>query len=112
MNPYQESLLRTHQAELAEETRALQLAGQTGAAPESESEVFRFGSVRRRQGLIRSWVTAISSWLRFQSRASRVVRPALRAERSSPTAFDGSGNPLKVDLRRAIEPDPVPAALE
>ena len=62
MNPYEESLLHTRGADLERETRTLQLSGESGATPESETEVFRFATMKRVGGRIERWFMTIARW--------------------------------------------------
>ena len=59
MNPYEESLLAVRRTELADEIRSIQLAGDGGAQRDSETELFRFASVRRGPRWIAGWLVAI-----------------------------------------------------
>ena len=71
MNPFQESLLHTHKAELANEIRSLQLSGRDGEDVISEDEMLRFGTVAGRPGWLRRRVVVIASWLRIEARSGR-----------------------------------------
>jgi hypothetical protein len=87
MNPYEESLLRSHQTDLARETRSLQLSGGSGAIPESETEVFWFGKVRPTPNRITRALVTMSSWLRDRIRAGRTVREPQAKVAGSPSAL-------------------------
>jgi hypothetical protein len=90
MNPYEESLLHSHRADLARETRSLQLSGESGAIPESETEVFWFGKMRPTPNRITRGLVTISSWLRDRIRARRTVRTAQAKVAGSPSALTTS----------------------
>ena len=83
MNAYQESLLYTQQAERSQEIRALQLSGQSGSELESESELYRYATVRRAPAWIRALATMIARWGRDRlalapaRRRKGSVRPAV-----------------------------------
>jgi hypothetical protein len=99
MNPYQETLLSAHKADLAQETRALQLSGDSGAALESETELFAFATARS-----------------FRSRIWRVLIALVRrhpVQRTAPRRTREESSPATAPLARLpVEPAAVPVPIE
>jgi hypothetical protein len=83
VNPYQETLLRAHDAARAEDIRRLDVLGPGGEGPTSERAVIRFASVvRQPRATLRHWLATVGD--RFRSRLTVAVRRASGRSETTP----------------------------